>query len=159
MPTLYPLELRGRLRSHGQIRTGNLRRHVVSQAFVAQNGRLTTSLGENPSGLLAERRTCVCRARSPCGFIHVFPPAFASQSVDASIRSVGGARLCRAHFAGEAGASAASISSRAQMLTPFALLRSEVGSTESHPTRVAVASKQVSKIKWGPTSRLPRRDI
>lgn len=42
MPMLYPVELRGRLRGHGRTRTGNLRRHVVSQAFVAQNGRLTT---------------------------------------------------------------------------------------------------------------------
>ena len=42
MPMLYPVELRGRLRNRGRIRTGNLRRHVVSQAFVAQKWRLTT---------------------------------------------------------------------------------------------------------------------
>ena len=70
------------------------------------------------------------------------------------IRSVCGARLCRAHFAGRAGASAASISELSvRMLTPFASLRSEVGSTESRPTQRRAASKRVSKIKLGPTSR------
>ena len=74
--------------------------------------------------------------------------------MDASIRSVGGARLRRAHFAGEGGASAASISDLSlRMLTPFASLRSKVGSTESRPTQRRAASKRVSKIKLGPTSR------
>ncbi len=52
----------------------------------------------------------------------------------------GGARLRRAQSAGEASASGASILgqwNRRQMLTPFASLRSKVGSTESRPTKRA----------------------
>ena len=51
---LYPVELRGRFRDRGRLRTGHLRSHVVPQAFAAKSERLTTRLGENPVRLLAE---------------------------------------------------------------------------------------------------------
>jgi hypothetical protein len=139
------------LRNRGRIRTGNLRRHVVSQAFVAQNGRLTTRGVRTPAVLLAEHDRPGVEPE-PCGLPCI--PTGIRQPKCGRIRSVGGARLCRAHFAGRAGASAASISELSvRMLTPFASLRSEVGSTESRPTQRRAASKRVSKIKLGPTSR------
>jgi hypothetical protein len=52
------------LRNRGRIRTGNLRRHVVSQAFVAQNGRLTTrGVRTRPVSLRSAERAGVEPAR------------------------------------------------------------------------------------------------
>ena len=137
MPMLHPVELRGGLRNRGRIRTGNLRRHVVSQAFVAQNGRLTTRGVRTPAVLLAEHDRPGVEPE-PCG-LPCIPTGIRQPKCSGSGATSWARRICLSYR----------VRTRPG-IEPGP--PGQTGRSTCSPAGIPAASR-VSKIKLGPTSR------